>query len=97
MYLLEGATTLPPLILLAPEKSRRKTPLRFLPATHVPALAPALARRLRGRKTFPLPALFPLTGCGVQVNTTAFLGSDRHCSSETKGRGRVMVAPALAN
>jgi hypothetical protein len=38
-------------------RSGRENPCWFLPATHIPLPAPA--RRLRGRTTFPLPALSP--------------------------------------
>lgn len=34
-------------------------------------LPPALARRLRGRTTFPLPTLFPFTACGARVTRSA--------------------------
>ena len=55
-------------VLFAPiAKRRREKPLRFLPFTLIPR-DPAFARRLRGRKTFPLPAPFPLNGYQSPAN-----------------------------
>ena len=55
---LRGAANLPPLVSLAPKIAQEDT-ASVSPCTHVPALAPAPARRLRGRTTFLLPAPSP--------------------------------------
>jgi hypothetical protein len=44
------------------DKLRQGEPALVSPCTLIP-LGPTPARRLRGRKTFPLPAPFPSTAC----------------------------------
>jgi hypothetical protein len=63
---------LPPLVSFAPKIAQEDT-ASVSPCTHVPALAPAPARRLCGRTTFPLPAPFPFAACGALLITNAFL------------------------
>jgi hypothetical protein len=68
------------------KKSRRKTPLRFLPAPSSRFLYPAPARRLRGWTTFPLPAPFPFAVCGtyfLEARSPAGMASTSPASEST--------------
>jgi hypothetical protein len=70
--MLRGAARLPPLVFSCAKNraGRHRFGFSLHPRSR---FAPAPARRLRGRTTFPLPAPFPFSACGAQVMRTAFL------------------------
>jgi hypothetical protein len=74
-----------PLSFCLPVKSRRENPLWFLPA-HT-SRSPASARLLRGRTTFPLPALFPSIAFGP-INRRALPATYARQRTATCHKGR---------